>query len=91
MHATRVHLEAKRSTKNPDRLYTVSEIFIWVSQFCTKQVLLVKDWSHGAVPENYDGEVINQLKHSPSLLYFESAMQVDDILQHCLKNVDLCF
>ena len=65
MHATRVHLEAKRSTQNPDRLYTVSEIFIWVSQYCTKQVLLVKDWSHGAVPENYDGEVINQLTHTP--------------------------
>ena len=26
-----------------------------------------------------------------SLLYIESAMRVDDILQHCLKNIDLCF
>ena len=49
---------------NPDRLYTVSEIFIWVSQYCTKQVLLVKDWSHGAVPENYDGDIVIQLTHT---------------------------
>ena len=47
--------------------------------------------SHGAAPENYDVEVINQLTHTPPLLYIESEMRVDDILQTCLKNVELCF
>ena len=55
------------------------------------KVFLVPDWSHGAAPENYGGEVIiNSHTHTWVSFYIESEKRVDDIFQHCSKNADLC-
>ena len=65
-----------------------------MQKICAK--VLGPEGSHGAVPENYDGEVINQPTQCVAythlnLLYIERALRVDDILQHCLKNIGFCF
>ena len=55
------------------------------------KVFFVPDWSHGAAPENYGGEVIiNSHTHTWVSFYIESEKRVDDIFQHCSKNADLC-